>query len=64
MYSMWFIATDESAGSLRNRLQRAMYAGDRLYVADITGSNAAWFGLAGNINDWLARHISVPVTNG
>lgn len=53
--STWFIKTDESCSSIRNKLMNCLDKNDRLFVAELTGE-AAWNNILCS-NEYLKNNL-------
>ena len=53
--SSWVVSTDNSTSSIRDNLRQYLDANDRIFVAKLTGSWAA-YGLPKDVVDWLNIH--------
>lgn len=55
--STWMVRTTSTAGQVRDVLLHHIDQNDRLFVVDITGKAAAWYGFDKTANDWLLQSL-------
>lgn len=51
--SAWIVRTSQTPTQVRDALLAFIDTSDDLFVVDITGRSAAWYGLADDISKWL-----------
>lgn len=55
--STWLIKTTESTEAVRDALVRVVDRNDKVFIIDVTGKAAAWFGLPTNISQWIKQNL-------
>lgn len=55
-YSLWYVSTAHTANQAAEIVRRAQDANDKLIVVDATNNNAAWYGLATDVSDFMQQN--------
>ncbi len=56
--SFWLIRTTESKpAEVRNAIRKHMDTNDHVFVVDVTGQNAAWYGMSDKVTEWIKENL-------